>query len=80
MHLYRFTNPSAEAADRCVIYLSNNRLDAIHAYLGEYYPTFRELMLSKDFDDASAILVEESFKKFEDGRVVFNRVFSIKIS
>lgn len=80
MHLYRFSNPSAEAADRCVIYLSNNRLDAIHAYLAEYHPSFRELKLSKDFHDDNAILMEESFRKFEDGRVVFGWVFSIKIS
>lgn len=80
MHLYRFSNPSAEAADRCVIYLSDNRLDAIHAYLEEYHPSFRELKISKDFEDDNAILMEESFRKLEGRRVQFCWVFSIKIS
>lgn len=80
MHLYRFSNPSADGADSCVIYLSNNRLDAIHAYVEEYHPSFRELKISKDFHDGSAILMEESFRKLEDGRVLFGWVFAIKIS
>ena len=80
MHLYKFFNPSAEGADSCVIIVSDNRWDAISVYVKRYHPFFNELKLSKDFDDDNAILMEESFKKFEDGRVVFYEIFAIKIS
>lgn len=80
MHLYRFFNPSAEAADSCVIIVSDNRWDAIRAYMERYYPFFNELKLYKDFDDENAILMEESVKKLNDGRVLFAWVFTIKIS
>ena len=80
MHLYRFFNPSAEDADSCVIIVSDNRWDAIRAYMERYYPFFHELKLYKDFDDDNAILMEESVKKLEDGRVLFAWVFTIKIS
>ena len=80
MHLYRFFNPSAEGADSCVIIVSDNRWDAIRAYMERYYPFFHELKLYKDFDDENAILMEESVKKLNDGRVLFAWVFTIKIS
>ena len=80
MHLYRFFNPSAEDADSCVIFVSNNRLDAIHAYVEQYHPDFREVHLSKDFKDDNTILMEESFKVLENGRVLFCWAFAIKIS
>ena len=80
MHLYRFFNPSAEGADSCVIFVSDNRLDAIRAYVERYHPFFNELKISKDFDDGNAILMEESFKQLEDGIVLFYWVFTIKIS
>ena len=80
MHLYRFLNPSAEAADSCVVFVSANHWDAIHAYVNRYYPFFRALQVSKDFDCDNAILLEESYKKLEDGRVMFYELFSIKIS
>lgn len=80
MHLYRFFNPSAEGADSCVVFVSDNKFDAIRAYVERYHPFFHELKLSKDFDDDNAILMEESFKKLEDGRLLFCWVFTIKIS
>ena len=80
MHLYRFLNPSAEAADSCVVIVSANHWDAIHAYVKRYYPFFRALQVSKDINSDNAILVEESYKKLEDGRVMFYELFSIKIS
>lgn len=80
MHLYRFFNPSADGTDSCVVFVSDNRLDAIRAYLDRYHPFFHELVISKDFDDGNAILMEESFKQLEDGRVLFCWVFTIKIS
>lgn len=80
MHLYRFFNPSAEGADSCVVFVAANRLNAIHAYVERCHPDFRELQLTKDFDDGNAILMEESFKQLEDGRVLFCWVFAIKIS
>ena len=80
MQLYRFFNPSAEGADSCVIIVSDNRWDAIRAYVDRYHPFFHELKLYKDFDDENAILMEESVKKLNDGRVLFAWVFTIKIS
>lgn len=79
MHLYRFFNPSAEGADSCVIFVSENHWDAIHAYVERYYPFSRFLQVSKDFNSDNAILLEESYKKLEDGRVMFYELFSIKI-
>lgn len=80
MHLYRFFNPSAEDADSCVVFVSENRLNAIHAYVERCHPDFRELQLTKDFDDGNAILMEESYKKLENGRVMFYPLFAIKIN
>ena len=80
MHLYRFSNPSAYGADKCVIFVSANHWDAIHAYVQRYHPFFRALLVSKDFNSDKAILLEESYKKLEDGRVMFYELFSIKIS
>ena len=80
MHLYRFLNPSAEAADSCVIIVSANHWDAIHAYVQRYHLFFCLLMVSNDFNSDKAILLEESYKKLEDGRVMFYELFAIKIS
>ena len=80
MHLYRFFNPLAVEADKSVLIVSANHWDAIHAYVQRYHPFFRALQVSKDFNSDKAILVEESYKKLEDGRVMFYELFSIKIS
>lgn len=80
MHLYRFFNPLAEGADSCVIFVSANHRDAIHAYVERYYPFARFLQVSKDFNSDNAILLEESYKKLKDGRVMFYPLFAIKIS
>lgn len=80
MHLYRFFNPSAEGADSCVVFVAANYCDAIHAYVKKFHPCFRALVVSKDFDDENAILLEESYKKLENGRVMFYVLFAIKIS
>lgn len=80
MHLYRFFNPSAEGADSCVIFVAANYCDAIHAYVKKFHPCFRALQVSKDFNSDKAIVLEESYKKLEDGRVVFYVLFSILIS
>ena len=80
MHLYRFFNQSAEGADSCVVFLSENRLDAVHAYVEKFHPDFHELHISKDFADDYPILMEESFKRVEDGEVLFCWIFKIKIS
>ena len=80
MHLYRFFNPSADGADSCVVFVSANHWDAIHAYVERYYPFSRFLQISKDFSDDNAILLEESYKKLEDGRVMFYPLFAIKIN
>ena len=80
MHLYRFFNPSAEGADSCVIFVASNHWDAINAYVNRYHPFCRSLQVSKDFNSDKAILLEESYKKLKDGRVMFYVLFSIKIS
>lgn len=80
MHLYRFFNPSADGADSCVVFVSENYLDAINAYVERYYPFFRALQVSKDFNSDNAILLEESYKKLENGRVMFYPLFAIKIN
>lgn len=80
MRLYRFINPSAVGADKCVLFVSANHWDAIHAYVNRYHPFFRALQVSKDFNNDNSILLEESFKKLEDGRVMFYELFTIKIS
>lgn len=80
MHLYRFFNPSAEGADSCVVFVSANHWDAIHAYVERYYPFSRFLQISKDFNSDNAILLEESYKKLENGRIMFYALFAIKIS
>lgn len=80
MHLYRFFNPSAEGADSCVIIVSANHWDAIHAYVERYYPFFRTLQVSKDFNSDNAILLGESYKKLKNGRVMFYELFAIKIN
>ena len=80
MHLYRFFNPSAVEADKSVLIVSANHWDAIHAYVQRYHPFFRALLVSKDFNSDKAILLEESYKKLEDGRVMFYELFAIKIS
>lgn len=80
MHLYRFFNPSAVGADSCVVFVSANHWDAIHAYVQRYHPFFRALQVSKDLDSDKAIVLEESYKKLEDGRVMFYPLFAIKIN
>ena len=80
MHLYRFSNPAAVGADKCVLFVSANHWDAIHAYVQRYHPFFRTLQVSKDFNSDKAILLEEPYKKLEDGRVMFYELFAIEIS
>lgn len=80
MHLYRFVNPSAEIAGKYVLFVSANHWDAIHSYVKKYHPFFRALQVSKDFNSDNAILLEESYNKLEDGRVMFYELFTIKIS
>lgn len=80
MHLYRFCNPSAYDADKCVIIVAENHWDAIHTYVQRYHPFFRALQVSKNFNSDKAILLDESYKKLKDGRVMFYALFSIKIS
>ena len=80
MHLYRFFNPSAEDTDSCVIIVSATSVEALNAYVQRYDPFFRALLVSNDFNSDNALLLEESYKKLEDGRVMFYELFSIKIS
>lgn len=80
MHLYHFFDPSAYGAEKRVVIVAENHWDAIHSYVQRYHPFFRALQVSKDFNSDNAILLEESYKKLEDGRVMFYELFAIKIS
>ena len=80
MHLYRFFNPSAEGTDKCVLFISENRLEAINAYVERYHPYFRTLQVSKDFNSDNAILMEECFRVLEDGRMTFYEQLAININ
>lgn len=79
MHLYRFFNPSAEGADSCVIFVSAKIEEAIIAYVGRYFPDSHGIALSEDFNHDNCILMEASFEKLEDGKVVFYELFAFEI-
>ena len=79
MHLYRFFNPSAEGTDKCVIFVSAKIEEALIAYVDRYFPDSHGIALSKDFHRDNCIKMDASFKKLEDGRVVFYELFAIEI-
>ena len=79
MHLYRFFNPSAYGADKCVIIVSATSVEAICAYVDRYHNGCHGYVLSKDFHRDNAIVMQVSLKQLSDGVVVFCNVFAIDI-
>lgn len=80
MHLYRFLNPSAYGADKCVIIVAATNWEALHAYVDRHYPDGNMVQVSKDFHRDNAIIMEVSLKKLNDGKVIFSKIFAIDIN
>ena len=79
MHLYRFFNPSAYGADKCVVYVADTSKEALNAYVDMFYPNSSGMFLSKDFNRDNIITMEVSLKKLNDGRIIFCKIFAIEI-
>lgn len=79
MHLYRFFNPSAVGADKCVVYVADTSKEALNAYVSHYYPDCDGVILSKDFNRKDVIIMEASAEPLFDGVVIFSKIFAIDI-
>ena len=79
MHLYRFLNPSAYGADKCVIIVSATSVEALNAYVDRYHPNTNGMLLSKDFHSDNVIVMSVSLKQLKDGVVIFSPIFAIEI-
>ena len=80
MQLYRFFDPSAYGADKCVIIVSATTVEAICAYVDRYHPNCNGYVLSQDFNRDNAIIMAISKKILNDGVVFFSKIFAIEIS
>lgn len=80
MHLYRFFNPSAYGADKCVIIVVANAWGALHAYVVRYHNGSYMVRVSKDIHRDNAIIMEADVDKLDDGVVIFSKIFSIDIN
>lgn len=80
MHLYRFYNPLAYEAERCVIFIAANNVEALNAYVGHYFPGCYRVNLSKDFHRENIIRMDVSLKQLSDGKVIFSPLFAIDIN
>ena len=80
MQLYRFFNPSANGADKCVIIVSATTVEALCAYVDRYHPNCNGYVLYQDFNHDNAIIMEISKGILNDGVVFFSKIFSIEIS
>lgn len=80
MHLYRFINPSAEGADKCVVIVAATNLEALLAYVDRYHNGCSLVQLSKDFNRDNAIKMEVSIKLLNNGVVLFSKIFAIDIN
>lgn len=80
MKIYRFFNPLVYGADRCVIIVSANRWEALHAYVDRYHNGCGMVHVTKKFNRDNAIIMEASVDKLDDGVVIFSRIFAIDIS
>ena len=79
MLLYRFFNPSAVGADRCVIIESASSWKALRAYVDRYHKNCGMVQVNKNFNRDNAIIMEVSFKKLNDGARVFHKIFALDI-
>ena len=80
MQLYRFFNPSANGADKCVLILSATTVEAICAYVDRYHHNCNGYVLSQDFNRDNAIIMAISKKILNDGIVFFSEIFAIEIN
>lgn len=79
MNLYRFFNPSAYGADKCVIIVSATNGDALAAYVDRYHPNCNGVQMSKDFHRNNVIVMSVSLKQLKDGVVIFSPILAIEI-
>lgn len=80
MQLYRFLNPSACGADKCVIIVSATTVEALCAYVDRYHHNCNGYVLSQDFNRDNAIIMEISKKILNDGVIFFEKIFTIDIN
>lgn len=80
MQMYRFFNPSAKGADKCVIILSATTVEALSAYVDRYHPNCNGYVLSQDFNRDNAIIMSISKKILDDGIIFFSKIFTIDIN
>ena len=79
MHLYRFINPSAYGADKCVIIVSATNVQAYNAYVNRYHPNANGVLLSKDFHRNDVVIMSVSLKQLKDGVVIFSPILALEI-
>ena len=80
MQMYRFFNPSAYEAGKCVIIVSATTVEALCAYVDRYHPNCNGYVLSQDFNRENAIIMSISKKILNDGVVFFSKIFTIEIN
>ena len=80
MHLYRFFNPSAVGADKCVVIVAATNLEALLAYVDRYHNGCSKVQVSKDSHRDNAIKMEVSLKLLNNGVVLFSKIFAIDIN
>lgn len=79
MHLYRFFNPSAVGADKCVVIVAATSVEALCAYVDRYHPNNKGYVLYREFHYKNFVVMQVSLKKLSDGVVIFHNLFSIDI-
>ena len=79
MHLYRFFNPSAYGADKCVIIVAETNWKALHAYVDRYHHHSHMVQVSKDLHRNNAIVMSISIKQLQDGVIIFSPIFTLDI-
>ena len=80
MQLYRFFDPSAYGADKCVLIVSATGVKAIDTYLDKYHPNCKGIHLSKDVHRNNVVVMSISQKILQDGVVSFHPIVAIEIS
>lgn len=80
MLLYRFFNPSAVGANRCVIIEATSQWRALSAYVDRCHKNCGMIQVSRNLLLDNAIIMEVSYKRLDDGVRVFHKIFSILIN
>ena len=79
MLLYRFFNPSAVGADRCVIIEAASQWGALRAYVDRYHNDCGMIQVARKLNRKNAIIMEVSFRQLNDGVRIFHKIFAIEI-